>query len=159
MVSHDRYGMFRPVMAQGSDEPVNERWKTSFSLHWDVSRCMSAGDFFLEPLAFLLVCTTPVYVSLYVLIWLWQHSILLLLLARCWAQLYNVCKHQTYHTVFCVVTLPLQLNPWRHSLDDEIYKAGAAAAQEKMDEMTYEGSESFFEENNEVGTDAEERVS
>lgn len=36
MVSHDRYGMFRPV-CNASGDAVNLQWKTSYSLHWDVN--------------------------------------------------------------------------------------------------------------------------
>lgn len=36
LVSHDRYGMFRPVF-NSAGAAVNPQWKTSYSLHWDVN--------------------------------------------------------------------------------------------------------------------------
>ena len=37
MVSQDRYGLFRPVKVAGDPEKTNDKWRTSYSLHWDVS--------------------------------------------------------------------------------------------------------------------------
>ncbi|XP_065179466.1 putative phytanoyl-CoA dioxygenase [Sycon ciliatum] len=37
MVSQDRYGLFRPVKVAGDPEKTNDKWRTSYSLHWDLN--------------------------------------------------------------------------------------------------------------------------
>ena len=43
MVSHDRLGLFRPLRNKNNRlvKSRREKWKTAYSLHWDVSTLLS----------------------------------------------------------------------------------------------------------------------